>query len=116
MVRLETLREQLQRQETLEEEIQCTRVCEDAAFLRSLHVGMSYKTILDVDDGFGEDPHSKVYATIPGQTTIGPVLQVHITRYLDISGIEIQIPSKRFKILGDDMQRQKSLRGRVTSQ
>ena len=67
---------------------------------------MSHKTILDVDDGFGdrtpacreytlprETSDSRIYATIPGQTTIEPVLQVHITRYLDISGIEIQILS-----------------------
>ena len=38
-----------------------------------------------------EDPNSRIYARIPGQTSSGPVLQVHITRYLDISGIEIQI-------------------------
>ena len=30
---------------------------------------------------------------IPRQTYIGPVLQVHITRCLDVSGIEIQILS-----------------------
>ena len=67
---------------------------------------MSYKTILDVDDGFGdrtpacreytlhrEAQNSRIYANIPGQTTSGPVLQVYIIRYLDISGIEIQIPS-----------------------
>ena len=82
---------------------------------------MSNKTVPDVDDGFGdrtpacreyklplEDSSSRICATIPGQTTIGPVLQVHITRYLDISGIEIQIPShknERSKILGGDMPR-----------
>ena len=33
------------------------------------------------------------HETIPGQNTIEPVLQVHVTRYLDISGIEMQIPS-----------------------
>ena len=44
-----------------------------------------------------EDQNSRIYATIPRQTTIGPVLQVHITRYLDISGIDIQIPSTTTK-------------------
>ena len=71
---------------------------------------MSYKTIPDVDDGFGdrtsacreytlprEDQNSTIYATIPGQTIIGPVLQVLIIRYLDISGIEIQISSTTTK-------------------
>ena len=98
------LREQLQRFETLEQEIQCTRVCEHATFGRRVSLGMCYKTIPDVDDGFGdrppscreytlpgEDSDSRIYAAIPGQTTSGPVLQVHITRYLDISGTAIQI-------------------------
>ena len=71
---------------------------------------MGCKTIPGVDGGFGdrtaagreytlprEDPNSRIYATIPGQTTIGPVPQVHITRYLDISGIEIQIFSTTTK-------------------
>ena len=31
---------------------------------------------------------------IPGQTTVGPVLQAQIVPYLGINGIEIQIPSK----------------------
>ena len=44
-----------------------------------------------------EDQNSRVYPTVPGQTTIGPVLRVHIIRYLDIGGIEIQIPSTTTK-------------------
>ena len=68
------------------------RVCEDATFVRKVSIWMSYKTLLHVDDGFGdrtpacrentllrEDQNSRICATIPGQTTIGPVLQVHIT-------------------------------------
>ena len=47
-----------------------------------------------------KDPNSRIYATIPGQTTIGPVLQVHITRFLDTSGID-----ERSKILGGYMPR-----------
>ena len=92
-------------------DIQFTKVCEDASFWRRVSVGMSYKTIPDVDDGFGdrtpacreytlprEDSDSRIYATIPGQTIIGPVLQVHIIQYLGINGIEIQIPSTTTKI------------------
>ena len=73
---------------------------------------MSYKTILDVGDGFGdrtpacrentlprEDQNSGIYATRAGQTTIGPVLQAHIFRYLGMSGIEIQIRSTTTKDL-----------------
>ena len=40
---------------------------------------------------FCENQNSRIYAAITGQTTIGPVLQVHIKRYLGISAIEIQI-------------------------
>ena len=96
----------LRRYGTLKKKIKFSRVCEDAAFVRRVSVGMSHKTILDVDDCFGdrtsacrvftprrEDPNSRIYATIPGKTLIGQVLQVHVARYLDINGIEIQIPS-----------------------
>ena len=79
---------------------------------RRVFVGMSYKTIPDVDDGFGDRPpacreytlpcanqNSRIYAyaTIPGQTLIGPVLQVDLIRHLGISGIEIQILSTTTK-------------------
>ena len=46
------LRECLQRFGTLEKEVQFTRVCEDASFCIRVSIGMSYKTIPDVDDGF----------------------------------------------------------------
>ena len=48
------LRECAQRCGTLEKEIQFTRVCEDATFWRRFSFVMSYKTVLDVDDGFGD--------------------------------------------------------------
>ena len=64
----------------------------------------------DVDDGFGdrtpacreytpprENSDSRIYATIPGQTIIGPVLQVHSIQYIGINGIDIQIPSTTTK-------------------
>ena len=92
----------LQRFETLEKQIQFTRVCEDATFAGKVSIGMNYTTSADVDDGFGdrtpacrectlprEDQNSRTYATIPGQTAIGPVLQLHIIQYLGINGIEI---------------------------
>ena len=47
-------RECLQRIETLEKEIQFTRVCEDATFARRVSIEMRYWTIPDVDDGFGD--------------------------------------------------------------
>ena len=93
---------------------------------------MSDKSVPDVDDGFGvrapacreytlprEDQSSRFYATIPGQTIIGPLLQAHIIRYLGISRTDFRIPStttKYLNLLGGGMPRDKPLRGRVTSQ
>ena len=47
------LRDTLQRFEKLEKETLFARVCGAAAFWELIFVGMRYKTILDVDDGFG---------------------------------------------------------------
>ena len=71
---------------------------------------MGYKTIPNVDDGFGDrtpacrehtlprsNSDSRIYAAIPGQILMGPVLQVHIIRYLGINEIEIRIPSTTTK-------------------
>ena len=66
-----------------------------------------------------EDQNSRIHATIPQQTINGPVLQVHIVRHLDISGIETQIPSTTTKdrtLWCGDMPRENSPRGGVTSQ
>ena len=84
------------------------------------------------DDGFGdrtpacreytlprEDQNSRNYATIPGQTTIGPILQAYIIRYLGISRIGIRIPSTTTKERTTCVvicRGKKPLRGRVTSQ
>ena len=91
------LQERLQRFEILEKDFPFTKVCEDASF-------WSYKTIPDVHDGFGDrtpacrehtlpraDSDSRIFSAIPGQTIIGPVLQVHVIQYLGINGFEIQI-------------------------
>ena len=48
------LREQLHNFETQKKEIQFTQVCEDASFFGRVSVGMCYKAIADVDDGFGD--------------------------------------------------------------
>ena len=82
------------------------RVCGAAAFRELVSVGMRCKTIPHVDDCFGgrtpacrEDTHprervnSRIYASNPGNTIIGPVLQDHIVKFLDNYGLEIQIPS-----------------------
>ena len=108
----------------MEKEIKFTNVCEAATFARRVSIGMSYKTILDVDNGFGdrtsacreytaprEDPNLRIYATIPGQTTIGPVLQFAY-HMVSMTSAELKfrfLPQQR-KIgnLGGDMPRVKT--------
>ena len=67
---------------------------------------MTCRTIHDVNDGSAggtsacrkyplprDDPNSRTYAMIQGQTSVGQVLQVHISCCLDVSGIDIPILS-----------------------
>ena len=71
---------------------------------------MSYKTIPDEDDGFGQliplcreftifrvNPQSKAFAAIPGGTITGPVIEVQIVKILDHYGLEIAIPARTEK-------------------
>ena len=65
------LRECIHNFETLENEIQFTRICENATFLHRVSVGMCYKTGADVDDGLeiglqhAESLHTTVRTPIP---------------------------------------------------
>ena len=55
---------------------------------KEFSIGMCHKTILGVDDGFGDrtaPSDSRIYVTIPGQSVFGPVLQVHVIQYLGIN-------------------------------
>ena len=74
-----------------------TKACESPWFKRRVSIGMHYKTVHDVNDGFEGTtagcPNSKVTAWIDGHPKIGPVLHVNTTCCLGIYGIEIQIPS-----------------------
>ena len=75
-------------------------------FWNRVSIAMCYKTIADVEDGFGDrapacrecrllraDSDSRIFAAIPGSTHTGPVIQVHTIQFLGIHGIGIQIPS-----------------------
>ena len=77
----------LQRFEELANEVQITKACDSAGFMRTVSIGMSYKTGHDVDDGFEgktgtcrvytkprEDPDSEIIAWIGG-----PALHVKTT-------------------------------------
>ena len=97
----------LRKFEELEKEVQFTKVCESAGFIRRVSVGMHYKIIDDVNDGFEgstgacreytlprDDPESEIKAWIDGHTRIGPVLQVKTTCYLDIYGSKFRSPPR----------------------
>ena len=99
-----SLRKNIQDFESLSETIRFTRVCEDAIFVHLVSAGMSYKTRLDEDDGFGQiisfcrertlsrvNPRSRVFAAIPGGTIIGPVIEVQFMKILDSYGLEFQM-------------------------
>ena len=77
------LRDCLQIFETLEKSIRFTRVFEDASLWKRVSTGMCYKTIADVDDGFGDrttacreyrhpraDTDSRIYVAISGRTIL----------------------------------------------
>ena len=96
----------LQRFEEMAKEVRLTKACESAGFMRRVTVGMYYKSVRDVNDGFDgqtaacrektkprEDPGSDIKAWIECHTKMGPVLQVKTTCCIDIYGIGIQIPS-----------------------
>ena len=100
------LRKVQQNFETLETEVQFTKICKEAAFIREVAVGRFYRTALDVDDGFGDrtpacreytgpraDSDSRIFTAVKQRTIIGPFLQVHIITCLGTYGIEIQRPS-----------------------
>ena len=66
---------------------------------------MCYKTIADLDDGFGDrtpacreytnpraDSDSRIFAPISGRTVIGPDIKVHMIQILGTHVLEIQIP------------------------
>ena len=100
------LRENIQDVESLSETIKFTRFCEDAAFWYPVSAAMNYWTKPDEDDGFGEvislcreytlsreNPQSTAYAAIPGETIVGPVIEVHIVKIPVDFELAIAIPS-----------------------
>ena len=99
-------RECLQNIESLAKTIPFTKVSELASLWHRVEAGMSYKTTPDVDDGFGDfipwcwecalprtDPWFGSYASIPGRTVIGRVIQVLIVQLLGNHGFEIEVQS-----------------------
>ena len=100
------LRENIQDLESLSETIQFTNVCELASFWYLVSTGVSHKTKPDEDDGFGEPipvcrgytlpratPLSRAHAEIPGETIIGPVIEVHVMQVFGTHGLAIETPS-----------------------
>ena len=100
------LRENSQDFESLSETVQFTKFCELASIWNRVSAGVSYKTQADEDDGLGDpiplcreytlpraNPQSIVYAAIPGETIIGPIIEVHVVQIFGTHGLEIEIPS-----------------------
>ena len=90
---------------------------------------MRYKIVHDVDDGFGdrtqacredtllgEEQISRIYATIPGQAFIGPVLQVEIIRSSAELKFRFLPHHSKSEHPGWSYAEEKPLRGGVTSQ
>ena len=85
---------------------QRTRIYEPASIWHPVGAGTSYKTIPDVDDGFGNftpvcrectlpraDPRSRVFGEIRGGTVIGTVVAFLVVQFPGTYGIDIEIPS-----------------------
>ena len=85
---------------------QRTRIYEAASIWHPVGAGTSYKTIPDVDDGFGNftpvcrectlrraDPRSRVFGEIRGGTVIGKVVAFLVVQFPGTYGIDIEIPS-----------------------
>ena len=88
--------------ESLPETIRFVRVGEDTIFVHWVSASMSYKNRPDEDDGFGQiipfcrdytNPRSRVFAAIPGEIIIGPVIEVQIVKIIDTYGLDIASPS-----------------------
>ena len=126
------LRECLQRFDTLVKIFNLREfVCEDARFARRVSIGMSDKTIPDVDDGFGDRAPACREYTLPREDQKFQNLcndcrtnynWTTSSSYFSISWHQRNWNSESFhnneksNPLGGDMPRDKPLRGRVTSQ
>ena len=100
--------------------------CETAAFMRKVSPGQCFRTIHDIDDGFGgktgacressllrDHDNCEPVGWIKGFAQIGRVIQVRATCYLDQYGIEIQEPFmlRNGSLRDCDIQRPNPLRG-----
>ena len=98
------LREIEQHFETLEPEVQFTGVCGKTTFIHKIAVGRYCRTVLHVDDEFGDgtpvcreftcsraDSDSRLFVDIRERRIIGPVLLVPLSKFLGNYGMEIQI-------------------------
>ena len=119
------LREQHQRFGTLEKEIQFTSFCEGAAFVKRVSIGRRYNTVLDVDYGFGDRTSACREHTLPREDpnsrtnynwTSGSSSYYTISWHQRTWNSDSFHNRKRSTLLDGDTPRQKSLRGRVTSQ
>ena len=90
------MRDHQEEVEHLSRETKVSQICTSAGFMRKVSVGQYFRTIHDVNDGFGiktgscreyrprrDDQDSEPIAWIRGHTRIGPVRQVRVICCLD---------------------------------
>ena len=100
------LRDHQEKFANLSTQIKVSQTCEIAGFVRKVSPAQCFRTIHDIDDGFGEKTgackeytqprdheNSEPVGWIRGFAKIGSVIQVRATCYLDHCGIEIQVTS-----------------------
>ena len=101
-----SLHEHLKRLKGLDPEVQFRKIWESAGLMRRVSVGMRYRTIQDVNNGFGDrtgscrektlprnDSDSEVELWIKSNTEIGTVLEIKTICHPDVYESEILIPS-----------------------
>ena len=103
--------------ESLSETNRFTRVCEDAIFVHRVASGMSYKTRLDEDDGFGQliplcreetfsrvNPRSRAFATIPLTSVKLQEVKLLVSSPRVASGNSLRVNIQDFESLSETMR------------
>ena len=90
----------------LEKRVQMTHLCEKALFQHLVTAGNCYQIRPDGDDGWRETTllsreytssrviqKTQALAAIPAGTIVGPVIEIHVVKFLTSMDLEVSIPS-----------------------
>ena len=83
------MREFLKKYDDMEKEVQFTSVREPAAFARRVSIGMHYKTIHDLNDGFGDRKSACREYTLPGENQNSRIFAVTPSKIYGWTGASI---------------------------